>query len=54
MYGPYSMYMFYEIQKFSALYFTWVVLRKKHIVGNKAKGPISKRVFQENKARQIF
>ena len=24
------------------------------IVGNKAEGPISKRVFQENKARQIF
>ena len=23
-------------------------------VGNKAKGPISKRVFQENKARQVF
>ena len=25
-----------------------------NIVGNKAKGRISKRVFQENKARQIF
>ena len=25
-----------------------------HIVGNKAKGRISKRVFQEIKARQIF
>ena len=25
-----------------------------HIVGNKAKGQISKRVFQENKASQIF
>ena len=24
------------------------------VVGNKAKGQISKRVFQENKARQIF
>ena len=24
------------------------------LVGNKAKGLISKRVFQENKARQIF
>ena len=24
------------------------------LVGNKAKGRISKRVFQENKARQIF
>ena len=24
------------------------------IIGNKAKGRISKRVFQENKARQIF
>ena len=23
-------------------------------VDNKAKGPISKRVFQENKARQVF
>ena len=28
--------------------------RFSHIVGNKAKGRISKRVFQENKARQIF
>ena len=26
----------------------------KHTVGNKAKGQISKRVFQEHKARQIF
>ena len=26
----------------------------KHVVGNKAKGRISKQVFQENKARQIF
>ena len=25
-----------------------------HFVGNEAKGRISKRVFQENKARQIF
>ena len=25
-----------------------------HYVGNKTKGRISKRVFQENKARQIF
>ena len=25
-----------------------------HYVGSKAKGRISKRVFQENKARQIF
>ena len=25
-----------------------------HVVGNKAKGRISKQVFQENKARQIF
>ena len=25
-----------------------------HIVGNKAKGRISKRVFQENRARQVF
>ena len=31
-----------------------VGVRKKHFVGNKAKGRISKRVFQENKARQIF
>ena len=28
--------------------------RFSHTVGNKAKGRISKRVFQENKARQIF
>ena len=27
---------------------------KKQFIGNKAKGRISKRVFQENKARQIF
>ena len=27
---------------------------EKHFVGNKAKGRISKRVFQENKARQII
>ena len=27
---------------------------QKDFVGNKAKGRISKRVFQENKARQIF
>ena len=27
---------------------------KKEIVGNKVEGRISKRVFQENKARQIF
>ena len=29
MYGPYNMYIFYKIRKFSAFYFTWVVLRKK-------------------------
>ena len=29
-------------------------MRKIKIVGNKAKGQISKRVFQENKVRQIF
>ena len=29
-------------------------LVKLKLVGNKAKGRISKRVFQENKARQIF
>ena len=28
--------------------------RLKQIVGNRAKGRISKRMFQENKARQIF
>ena len=28
--------------------------RKEQLVGNKAKGRISKRVFQEDKARQIF
>ena len=27
---------------------------KSHAIGNKTKGQISKRVFQENKARQIF
>ena len=30
------------------------VQEKKQNVGNKAKGQISKRVFQENKARRIF
>ena len=29
-------------------------LAERQFVGNKAKGSISKRVFQENKARQIF
>ena len=29
-------------------------MNKLKLVGNKAKGRISKRVFQENKARQIF
>ena len=31
-----------------------MIPRKVFFVGNKAKGRISKRVFQENKARQIF
>ena len=31
-----------------------VIILKSYIVGNKAKGRISKRVFRENKARQIF
>ena len=31
-----------------------VISCKKEIAGNKVEGRISKRVFQENKARQIF
>ena len=31
-----------------------VIFSVGHFVGNKAKGRISERVFQENKARQIF
>ena len=31
-----------------------ILFMSQYIVGNKAKGPISKRVFQENRARQIF
>ena len=34
------------------IYFAYLAVSQ--IVGNKAKGRISKRVFQENKARQIF
>ena len=34
--------------------FTSLANSKLHFVGNKAKGRISKRVFQDNKARQIF
>ena len=35
-------------------YYYYIIIKMLHIVGNKAKGWISKRVFQENKARQIF
>ena len=31
-----------------------IIQKKNQFVGNKAKGRISKRVFQENKTRQIF
>ena len=31
-----------------------MIALKRKLAGNKAKGRISKRVFQENKARQIF
>ena len=41
-----------SIQEWSKLKFLKAVFHK--FVGNKAKGRISKRVFQENKARQIF
>ena len=34
--------------------FDYALLMGQHIVGNKAKGRISKLVLQENKARQIF
>ena len=40
----------------SVLYFTWIqkIRSIRWVVGNKAKGQISKLVFQENKAHQIF
>ena len=38
----------------SGLIKTSVVTSKAKVVGNKAKGRISKRMFQENKVRQIF
>ena len=31
-----------------------MILKKQQVIGNKAKGRISKRVFQESKARQDF
>ena len=34
--------------------FDWILNTYLQVVGSKAKGRISKRVFQENKARQIF
>ena len=38
----------------SGLIKTSVVTSKAKVVGNKAKGRISRRMFQENKASQIF
>ena len=35
-------------------FWEYLFIKKRHYVGNKAKRRISKRVFQENKARQIF
>ena len=47
-------------EQFMSHFFLWIINSIKKLssevkfVGNKAKGRISKRVFQENKARQIF
>ena len=45
--------LFAFVEQVMLLSTTFVKLAS-HIVGNKAKGRISKRVSQENKARQIF
>ena len=44
------------LDKNATLYFKFSISEylKHHFVGNKAKGWISKRMFQKNKARQIF
>ena len=46
--------MFYN--KYQVPFYLWRIgsALKPYYVGNKAKGRISKRLFQENKARQIF
>ena len=44
-----------DLDDFACVFISYRSLRlKAYFVGNKAKGRISKRVFQENKARQIF
>ena len=46
-----SIYLFYKMPTLSSEVNKAIV---EQVVGKKAKGRISKRVFQENKARQIF
>ena len=52
--APIACICFMKYKSFQHFILPELCWEKKHIVGNKAKGPISKRVFQENKARQIF
>ena len=44
----------YKTEKHAQKKFTESIINLLYFVGNKAKGRIPKRVFQENKARQIF
>ena len=43
-----------NISKSTREHLYWSLVFNMELVGNKVKGRISKRVFQENKARQIF
>ena len=48
------MQIIFQIGSIGALALNGLRDAKCKIIGNKAKGRISKRVFQENKARQVF
>ena len=48
------MQIIFQIGSIGALALNGLRYAKCKIIGNKAKGRISKRVFQENKARQVF
>ena len=50
----YATVIYLRLVSKSGLIKTSVVTSKAKVVGNKAKGRISKRMFQENKASQIF
>ena len=50
----YATVIYLRLVSKSGLIKTSVVTSKAKVVGNKAKGRISKRMFQENKVRQIF